>query len=246
MNPSGPTKTAETVVAFFVPPACREEVLGDLYERFRSPGQYWLDAIRAVPLVIASRVRRTSAPQAVATLALAVYAAFLGAAFFWDRAFLHEQWGLLRLAVPVAPVLLALMLEDAYSKLGRRPLLQSIRGAVLGLGLAWLLQLAFAFPRWLMLYGGAIGLILISALRMLLPAAAERPQGANGAALAFADSGEPVRSRQGSVFVLKVLAVVMIGVLLRAWNVDVSPRLLKPFIGVAAAALVLHELNRRA
>ena len=102
LNLSGPTKTAETVVAFFVPPACREEVLGDLYERFRSPGQYCFDAIRTVPLVIASRVRRTADPQLLVTIALGTYASFLGAAFFWDRAFLHEQWGALPLAIPVA------------------------------------------------------------------------------------------------------------------------------------------------
>ena len=31
-----PSKTAEAIVALFLPPACREEVLGDLHERYRS------------------------------------------------------------------------------------------------------------------------------------------------------------------------------------------------------------------
>ncbi len=55
---SRPSKTAEAIVAIFLPPACREEVLGDLHERYRSPGQYALDAIRTVPLVIYSRIIR--------------------------------------------------------------------------------------------------------------------------------------------------------------------------------------------
>src|SRR5437016_2809889 len=43
---SGPSKAAEAIVAVFVPPACREEVLGDLHERYSSPRQYALDALR--------------------------------------------------------------------------------------------------------------------------------------------------------------------------------------------------------
>jgi hypothetical protein len=60
---SGPSKTAEAIVAIFVPAVCREEVLGDLHERYRSPGQYALDAVRTVPLVIYSRILRTSSAK---------------------------------------------------------------------------------------------------------------------------------------------------------------------------------------
>ena len=48
-----------------MPPACREEVLGDFCERYRSPAQYAFDAVFTVPLVISSRIRRTSDPQIV-------------------------------------------------------------------------------------------------------------------------------------------------------------------------------------
>ena len=60
---AGPSKTAEAIVAVFVPPACREEVLGDLHERYRFPLQYGLDALRTVPLVIISKIRRTADPE---------------------------------------------------------------------------------------------------------------------------------------------------------------------------------------
>src|SRR6266404_6104641 len=52
----------ERVVAFFIPPACREEVLGDLHERFLSTPRYVADALSTVPLVIVSRIRRSTDP----------------------------------------------------------------------------------------------------------------------------------------------------------------------------------------
>jgi FtsH-like protein len=58
-----PSKTAEAIVAVFLPPSCREVVLGDLHERYRSPGQYALDAMRTVPMVIYSRITRTKSAK---------------------------------------------------------------------------------------------------------------------------------------------------------------------------------------
>jgi hypothetical protein len=57
---SEPSKIAEAIVAFFVPPACREQIVGDLHERYHSPRQYACDAFLTVPLVISSRIRRTT------------------------------------------------------------------------------------------------------------------------------------------------------------------------------------------
>jgi hypothetical protein len=62
MSP-GPSKIVEAIVAALVPPACREEVLGDLHERFKSPLQYFFEAVCTVQLVILSRMRRTADPQ---------------------------------------------------------------------------------------------------------------------------------------------------------------------------------------
>ena len=61
--PSAPPRVMEAVVGFLLPPACREHVLGDLHERYTSPRQYLVDALLAVPLVIASRIRRTTDPD---------------------------------------------------------------------------------------------------------------------------------------------------------------------------------------
>ena len=173
---SGPSKAAEAIVAVFVPPACREEVLGDLHERYTSPRQYGFDALRTVPLVIVSRIRRTADPQVLSIEAFVMYLSFLGAAWFKDGAFLQQQWGLLRLAVPAGMALLGLMIDGAYARPGRRSLRTAVRGPVFALGLAFLSQGVLwaggpnlAVPRWIMLYGCAMSLLLVSAVRMLFP-----------------------------------------------------------------------------
>ena len=183
---SGPSKIAEATVAVFVPPACREEVLGDLHQRYRSPGQYALDATRTVPLVIMSRIRRTANRQVLLMQAFALYESFLAAAWFEDRAFLSEQWGLPRLAIPAAMALLGSILEDTYARPGRRSGLQLARGPVFGVifaiasqGLLRIGNPDLALPIWVTYYGCAFSLVLSSAVRMLFPPPADRLQGIN-------------------------------------------------------------------
>jgi hypothetical protein len=183
---SGPSRTAEAIAAIFVPPACREEVLGDLHERYSFLGQYGLDAVRTIPLVILSRIRRTADPQVLLMQNFAWYAAFLGAAWLKDKTFLTEQWGLMRLAFPAAMATLGLILEDAYATPGRRSPLQLARGPVLGVGLALASQGMFritnpdlALPTWVTFCGCALSLVLSCAVRMLFPPATDQLQGAN-------------------------------------------------------------------
>ena len=130
---SGPSKTAEAIVAIFIPPACREEVLGDLHERYRSSGQYGVEAVRTIPLVIISRIRRIADPQVLLMQALVLYASFLGAAWLKNRSFLSEQWGFGRLAIPAGMAMLGLILDDTYTNPGRRSPLRLARGPVIGL-----------------------------------------------------------------------------------------------------------------
>ena len=96
MEPA-PPKTTEAIVAWLVPPACREHVVGDLHERYTSRGQYIAEAVCTIPLVVASRIRRTTDPQVLLMEAFALYLSFLGVAWKLDGALLYEQWGYLRL-----------------------------------------------------------------------------------------------------------------------------------------------------
>jgi hypothetical protein len=121
----GPSKLAERIVGFFLPPARREEVLGDLHERYRSPSKYAWDAITTVPLVIASGIQRTADAHLLLIQALVLYAILVGAAWLWDRELLQDTWGLVRLAVPPAILTLGSALQGAYArpegKLARGP-----------------------------------------------------------------------------------------------------------------------------
>ena len=139
--------------------------------RYRSPGQYAFEALITVPLVILSRIRRTADPQVVLIQAFVLYLSFLCAAWFKDAALLQAQWGLLRLAIPAGIALLVVILEDAYARPGRRSPLSLVRGPVLGLAFALASQGLFlsgnpdlALPRWILLYGSAMSLLLSCAV----------------------------------------------------------------------------------
>jgi hypothetical protein len=180
---SGPSRIAEAIVAALLPPACREEVLGDLHERYSSSGQYVRDALGTVPLVIFSRIRRTTDPQVLLMQCFASYVSFLGAARLNGGVLPSEQGRLLRLAIPAAMVVAGIMLEDTYARRGRRRLWSLARGPALGLGLAFasqgvlrIIDPNLAIPNWVMLYGCGMSFLLSSAIRMLFPPDIKRLQ----------------------------------------------------------------------
>jgi hypothetical protein len=228
---SGPSKTVEAIVAVFPPPACREEVLGDLHERYISPGQYAWEALLTIPLVIISRIRRTADPQVLLMQALVLYLSFLGAARLHDRAFLNEQWGLLRLAIPAGMAILGLILEDAYARLARRSPLKLTRGPVLGIGLALASQGIFrisnpdlALPIWITLYGCAIALLLSSAVRLLFPPASGQLHGVNVPADWLKRSSESMATpgariqADRSIAAIVTLVIVVVLIAYQVWK----------------------------
>jgi hypothetical protein len=223
MDP-GPSKAAEALVAIFVPPACREEVLGDLHERYRSPGQYIWDAASTVPLVIVSRIRRSADPQVLLMQAFALYVSFLSATWLINRTFLREQWGLVRLAFPAVIAMLGLLLEDAYASPGRRSPLKLVRGPAIGIGLTLvsqaMLQAAdpnLALPRWILFYGCALSLLLSSAVRLLFPPVADQLQGAHAPALWLKRTGG---SAKAIPIVFKGIATLIAAAIAGTWIAD--------------------------
>lgn len=224
---SGPSKAAEAVIAFFTPLACREEVLGDLCERYRSPLRYALEAACTVPAVIVSRIRRTADPQVLLIQAFALYGSYLGASWFSSRTLLGEPWGLLRLAIPAGMAMLGLILEDAYASPPHRSVLKLVRGPMVGLGLALLSQSVFwtgdpdlAVPRGVAFYGGAMGLLLSSAVRLLFPTAAGQLQGANAPALWLKQAGASGGAAGGITMVLKGVAAIAAAAAAGTWMAD--------------------------
>ena len=98
-----PPVLIDAVVRALIPPACREHVVGDLWERYRSPLRFVLDAAGTVPFVVASQVRRTSTLSAVFIQAFLLFVVF--AASSRGSAFA---------VAPLLAGLVALVLRDAY------------------------------------------------------------------------------------------------------------------------------------
>jgi hypothetical protein len=181
-----PPKLLEKIVEWLIPPACRENVAGDLHERYTSPVQYIGDALRTVPMVVISRMRRSSDAQVVLMQAGIFYLSFLASAWYNQAALLSEETGLVRLAIPAGIALLGLMIHDAYAVSRKHSWL---RGPALSLAPAfaceYLLSIGggeLALPLWIMFFGAAIALLLTAAVRMIFPPATERSQGPTGPA----------------------------------------------------------------
>jgi hypothetical protein len=183
---AAPSKVLERIVGFLTPPACREVLLGDLYERYRSPMHYISDAWFGVPSVVFSRIRRTADPGVLLMDALLLYVSFIGAAWQLDRNLVFAPFGLTRLAIPAGVAVIGLMLSDAYAHPGKRSALRPMVHAALGVGMAWFAQAAFAaagfsfaLPWWITIAGGAFGIVGVSMAGMLFPPNDDRPRGAN-------------------------------------------------------------------
>ena len=207
----GPPRLVETLIGLLIPPACREEVLGDLHERYAGLLRYVADALAAVPLVILSRIRRTTDFQVLLMEAFILFLSFWGAARFADAEFLAEPLAWLRLAIPAAAALIALMLDDAYAIPGRRWPLKPVRAPIFGVGMALLSQATLAdlaLPRWILLYGAGVSLLLVGAVRMIFPPLADRPQGAGGPAFWLQQASEPVSVSPAVLRLVKAAAIV--------------------------------------
>ena len=177
---SGPSKIAEKLVYWLLPPACREEILGDMRERNRSTADYLAEATSAVPSVICSRIRRTTDAVLSLMLAVSIYTAFVMCARWRAAEMLSDAFGYARLAIPPAIFLVAIILADAYSDPKKRWALKPLLGPVLGLVFTYAAELnsRWALPAPVLAWGGAVSVLLVSTLRLIFPPVTERPQAA--------------------------------------------------------------------
>ena len=177
MKHRAPPRYLEALVALLVPPACREEVLGDLHERCTGPAGYVHDALLTVPMVVAGRIRRTTAARMALMEACVLYLSYVGAVRYGAPTLLAGPWGLMRAAIPAASGLLAVVVADAYTVRRTPAAWMAIRGPLLGVAAAWLSQAVLAaaggsaleLPAWVLVYGSAASLPYLAAVRMLGP-----------------------------------------------------------------------------
>src|SRR5262249_34866632 len=112
LNP--PPAWAERLVCWLTPPAAREAVLGDLCETYRSPSHYAAEALRTIPFVIRSQMRRNANLPALGLQGFLVFFCLGG---FGQSGPLPGAHAIL----PTALLLLALLARDAYQAIHRQP-----------------------------------------------------------------------------------------------------------------------------
>ena len=182
---SGPNKIVEAMTGRLIPPACREEVFGDMRQRHRSLSRYLLECAHTIPCVIYSRICRTTDPLVAVAEGFSMLTAFVVAAGWLDPAAVVEQGGLLRLAIPPLIFLAAVILADAYADPKKNWPLRPLFGPLLGFTLAYIVQSVldnWALRASVFAWGCATSAVLLSTLRLTFPPFPDRPQAANAPA----------------------------------------------------------------
>jgi len=226
----------EKIVGIFIPPACREEVLGDLREKNDGVQLFIYDALITIPLVIVSRIRRTTDSVVLLMEAFCCYVSFLAAAWFVQPSMASTREGLLRLAIPGAIALAVLVVADAYADPRKKSLLRPVVAVALAFACVYIVQLIFPLlPDTMLAIGSGAGMLFLLVLRMLFPPLADRPQQAQGPA--FWQKQEIVAAG-----VLKATAAIA-GVLLVASSVP--DRFKGPVLGMVIAGVAIYMITRR-
>jgi hypothetical protein len=248
----GPPKIAEALVSLLIPPACREEIVGDLHERFRSPGQYAADALQTIPPVIFSRIRRTADRQVLLIQGFVLYTSFLGAAWLREGATAEEHRGLLRLAIPAVTVMPGLILDDAYAKAGQRSALNLTRGPLLGFVLALAAQGALriskpdlAIPYWNLLYGCTLGLLLLPAVKILFPPTQGQLMEMHELAVPLRQAGSAEQGTARAIQALKAVSLFAVLFVVAAWAAEgiITPQGVTLLLLFALGAYLISKRN---
>jgi len=226
----------EKIVGIFIPPACREEVLGDLRERSEGVQLFIYDALRTVPWVIVSRIRRTTDSVVLLMEAFCCYVSFFAAAAVLQPPMIATREGLLRLGIPGAIALAMLVLADAYANPRKKSLLRPVVAVALAFACVYIVHaMSPLLPRTLLAIGCGGSMLFLLVLRMLFPPIADRPQQVQGPA--FWQKQEIVAAG-----VLKATAAI-VGILLIGSSV---PDRFKPLVlGMALVGAVIYAITRR-
>jgi hypothetical protein len=115
-----PPELISRAVGILIPSCVREEVTGDLCERYKSPMQYLKEVVTMLPHLIASQIRRNTNAPMFGVQAFLLFFCFGGFVAAGDAAALDvPRW--LRAALPTLVALGALLLRDAYRENASKP-----------------------------------------------------------------------------------------------------------------------------
>jgi small neutral amino acid transporter SnatA (MarC family) len=98
-------------------------------------------------------------------------------------------------------------------------------------------------PRWIMWCGAGTGLLLVTAVRMLFPPLADRPQGATGPAFWLQQASESVSLSPCAMRVLKAAGMIAAAALLGALA-GYQPVFLPQFLVLAAVLVAAYQVRR--
>lgn len=239
MMAASPPKWLEKVAGAVIPPACREEVLGDLHERYRSPAQYLGDLFSTLPFLILSRIRRGTDLQSLLMEALVVYGSFLAVAWYFDEALLRDSTGMLRLALPALLTLSYLLLFDAFSSPSGRASWRRYPASMIAVVAFYLL----GFLSKTNIYGFGISLVLVSGMRAILGSVPTRTPSAGAALLPNSDAGSVKTSRTAKI--AQDVGVTVLCLAVAAGLIVVLPRAAFAVIGALTWAVAYRILKDR-
>lgn len=162
-----PPAVIDWIVRTLIPPAVREAVVGDLWERYRSPLQYLSEAIRILPYVVAGQIRRSTNLPLLATQAFLLFGCLGGFVAAGDpraSAIDAPRWEGAAFAATAAIV--GLLLRDVYRNTEQWNVRRGVFDIVAVTSCVLLSQALFAVaasPDWLLSPARAL-LFAISAL----------------------------------------------------------------------------------
>ena len=110
-----PPALIDWTVRVLIPPAMREAVVGDLWERYRSPLQYFAEGMKIMPYAVVSQVRRSANFPLLATQALMLFGClggFVGDDDVRSTVIDAPRWE--GAAIAAITALFGLVLRDAY------------------------------------------------------------------------------------------------------------------------------------
>ncbi len=164
-------------VSVLVPPACREHVIGDLCEQYKSRRDFLCAVATTVPFVLWSQICRTSGTPLLLGEGGALAVSFLSAAAqFGDQSFFSGTSGWFRLGMPCAAALLVIVLRDAYASEPSRPLLARAFDVVPAVAVGLVLEATLAIvgstlalPRFITIAAAALSMFTLSTARLTFP-----------------------------------------------------------------------------
>ncbi len=175
-----PPQHAEDLVGQLLPPACREEVLGDLCESCQNAAQYMMSALAVVPRVIFSQIRRNTDSWVFLFTTCALAYSFIAGSAGLSPDLAHP---LLRLAIPVVPALVALLICNGFAPVEERRqhaitfdiAIAMAAAAITQLILPAIFQTRLMLPGWWPSKGSVLSWLSIILLRAIFPPGAKLP-----------------------------------------------------------------------